>query len=242
MVESEERSFGIRELARALDIAPSSVQRTLETAQEVSLVAPDGSGGWELGWELFRLSSLASTKQPFGSARQYLEDLRDACGETAVLTVYDPQRAARMYVVACPSRHAVRFVPEVFQWMPMHAGATAFTILAHRPEEERRAIYDKGFPRLTGTTPTSAAQIEEVLADVLVKGYAITRDEVALGANAIAAPIVTPLGVTSSIAVITPVQRYTDELEERVIGLVTSCAAKLAGRLGHPSSQLATFL
>ncbi|MGC0366937.1 DNA-binding IclR family transcriptional regulator [Rhodococcus sp. 27YEA15] len=241
MVESEERSFGTRELARALDTAPSSVQRTLETAQEVSLVAPDGSGGWELGWELFRIASLASSKQPFGSAQLYLEELRDACGETAVLTVYDPQRAARMFVVACPSRHAVRFVPEVFEWMPMHAGATAFTILAHRPESERRAIYDKGFPRLTDTTPTSADQIEEVLADVLVKGYAITRDEVAFGANAIAAPIITPLGVTSSIAVITPVQRYTEELEERVIGLVTECATKLASRLGHPSAHVASM-
>lgn len=238
MAEREEQSLGVRDLARALDAPPSSIQRTLESAEEVSLVAPDGAGGWELGWELFRIASLAQRKQPFGVAREFLEELRDECGETSVLTVYDAQRGARMFVVACPSRHSVRFVPELFSWFPMHAGATALTILAHRPERERRAIYAKGLPPLTDTTLTSAEDIERALVGILERGYAITRDEVALGANALAAPIVTPSGVTSSIAVITPVQRYTEDLEKRLVGLVTDTAKRMGRRLGTPSAGL----
>jgi IclR family transcriptional regulator, acetate operon repressor len=103
-------------------------------------VASAGAGRWELGWELFRIASLAQRKQPYGGAKTILAELSTLTGESAVLAVYDRQRAARMYVATSPSQHPVRFVPGMFTWLPMHAGATALAILAHQPEAERRSI------------------------------------------------------------------------------------------------------
>jgi DNA-binding IclR family transcriptional regulator len=62
---------------------------------------------WELGWELFRIASLAQRKQPYVAAKTVLAELSGHSGETAVLAVYDRQRAARMYVATSPSRHTV---------------------------------------------------------------------------------------------------------------------------------------
>ncbi len=68
MAESDEPSFGVRELGRLLDSPPSSIQRTLEIGADVSLVRMSPAGRWELGWELYRLASLARRK-PDGRSR-----------------------------------------------------------------------------------------------------------------------------------------------------------------------------
>jgi DNA-binding IclR family transcriptional regulator len=73
MVESEASSFGVRELARTLEAAPSSVQRTLEAGAAASLVSSSASGQWELGWELYRIASLAQRKRPFLAVAELLD-------------------------------------------------------------------------------------------------------------------------------------------------------------------------
>jgi IclR family transcriptional regulator, acetate operon repressor len=238
LAEMDEASIGMRELARRLDTPPSSLQRTLEGAFETSLVALAGPGQWELGWEFHRLAALAQRKQPFRAATDILQALRDATGETALLTVYDPYRKARMFVAAAESHHAVRFVPQLFSWMPAHAGASALAILAFRPEDERRALYADGLTALTATTATSAEDLETRLAKIRRDGYAFSYDEVNLAAAAVAAPV--RLGeVTSSVAVIAPRQRFDEVPRAELAGLTVRAARHLAQRLGDPGAALA---
>ena len=238
LAEMDESSIGMRELARRLDTPPSSVQRTLEGAFETSLVALAGPGQWELGWEFHRLAALAQRKLPFRAAADILETLRDETGETAVLTVYDPYRRARMFVAAADSRHAVRFVPKLFAWMPAHAGASALAILAFRPDQERLDLYAEGLAALTSTTATSPEELEARLARVRDDGYAFSYDEVDLAAAAVAAPV--RLGeVTSSVAVIAPRQRFDEIPRAELAGLTVRAARRLAERLGDPGATLA---
>jgi IclR family transcriptional regulator, acetate operon repressor len=129
MAAMDQQTVGLRELARMLGAPPSSVQRTLESAEELGLVASSG-GQWELGWELFRLASIVQAKHPFQGAAEVLEELSARTGETALLAVYDAHRRERMFVAASQSRQSVRFVPELLSWLPMHAGASALAILA----------------------------------------------------------------------------------------------------------------
>jgi IclR family transcriptional regulator, acetate operon repressor len=236
MAAMDQQSVGLRELARMLSAPPSSVQRTLESAEELSLVASSG-GQWELGWELFRLASIVQAKHPFQGAEAVLDELSASTGETALLAVYDARRRERMFAAASQSRQSVRFVPELFSWLPMHAGASALAILAYRPDEERQALYAQGAPPVTpGTTPEA---VESALDEVRTKGYAVTHDGIYLGASGVAAPIVTGTGVTSSVAVIVPKQRFDDEREATIAGHVKAAAKSLGRRLGDPSSGLA---
>lgn len=237
MVELDSDPVGIRELARHLNSPPSSLQRTLEAAQESGLVTSH-SGGWELGWEFFRLSTLAQRRRPFAVAGPVLERLRDVSSETAVLTVYDPGRRRRMFVDSAASHHSIRFVPELFSWLPMHAGATALAILAHRPETERQAVYDDGMPSLTPRTMVVPADIERALSSVRDLGYSVSDDEVNLGAVAVAAPIRTLAGVTSAIGIIVPRQRFEPIAREGLAVLVREAAGELEQRFGDPSESL----
>jgi DNA-binding IclR family transcriptional regulator len=228
MAESEANAMGVRELARLLDAAPSSVQRTLERAYETGLAAPDANGQWQLGWELHRIAAHARRKMPYASIQPILDQLSHASGETAVLTVYDPQAGERMYVAAAPSRHSIRFVPQLLTWMPMSIGATALVILANRTTNEQRRIFDKA------SQPSSSSwnAFQERLESVRGAGHAISIDDVELGAAAAAAPIYSGNAVSSSLGIILPVQRFNNELANRLVKLVKTAADQIGN--GQP--------
>jgi DNA-binding IclR family transcriptional regulator len=239
MVASEAPSFGVRELARLLDAPPSSVQRTLEAGAAVSLVSPTASGQWELGWELYRIASLAQRKRPFSAAADLLDALSDLTGETAFLAIYDGQRRERMYVAMSPSTRSVQFVPQLFTWLPLQATASAMAILAHRSEQERRALYEAGLPVFAKKQPAPAT-IEKMMASIRSEGLVVSRDQADVGASAIAAPIWTARAVQGSVGVGVPNQRFTTAHETELAGHVTRVAQLISRRLGDPLSALDT--
>jgi len=237
MVESDESSFGVRELARLLDAPPSSVQRTLESGAEVSLVSPLVSGQWELGWELYRIAALAQRKRPFQAASQVLDELTNATGETSLLTVYDPRRASRIYVATSQSPRSVRFVPELFKWQPLHATASALAILAFRPEEERLRLLDEGLP-LFAEGALDRATVERKFSEISRQGFAVSQDQSDAGASAVGAPIRIGGVVMSSIAVAVPNQRFDAATEQRLVEHVVRAAGILGQRMGDPLSAV----
>ncbi|MFD2415545.1 IclR family transcriptional regulator [Amycolatopsis pigmentata] len=238
LAEHDDTTVGVRELARILDTAPSSVQRTLEAAQEASLVTVAENGRWELGWELYRIAAIAQAKRPYQAAAAVLGSLTEQTSETAILTVYDPQRRARMFVAAAPSRHSVRFVPDLFTWMPAYAGASATAILAFRPEAELEGVIATAdaFSALAAVPGTR--KLKAVLKEIRERGYAISHDEVNLGASAVAAPVRLRSGVTSSVAVIAPKQRFDSTSLDDVVKKVVEAADVLARRIGDPLTNL----
>ena len=120
----------------------------------------------------------------------------------------------------------------------MRAGATALAILAHRSESERQAVYDDGMPSLTARTLVVSSDVERALAGIRDLGYAVSDDEVNLGAVAIAAPIRTLAGVTSAIGVILPRQRFEPIAREGLAVLVREAAGELEHWFGDPSESL----
>jgi IclR family transcriptional regulator, acetate operon repressor len=237
MVESEASSFGVRELARSLGAPPSSVQRTLEAGATVSLVNSSASGQWELGWELYRIASLAQRKRPFLAVAELLDELSAITGETAILAVYDRQRRERMYVATSPCRRSVQFVPQLFTWLPLHATASVMAILAHKSEDERRDLYEQGLPLFAGRQQTPP-KIEKLMASVRSDGYALSCDQADVGASAIAAPVWTAGLVQGSVGVAVPNQRFTDATAQELSGHVTRAADIISRRLGDPLSGI----
>ncbi|MGP0030317.1 MAG: IclR family transcriptional regulator [Acidimicrobiales bacterium] len=235
MVESEASSFGVRELARSLGAPPSSVHRTLESGAAVSLVRASASGQWELGWELYRIASLAQRKQPFLAVAELLDALRDLTAETAFLAVYDPRRHQRMYVAASPSRRSVQFVPRLFTWLPLHATASAMAVLAHRSAEERKDLYQQGLPIFSGRSQTPP-KVERIMASIRSEGFALSRDQADVGASAIAAPVRTAGSVNSSIGVAVPNQRFDEATHANLAGEVIRAAEDVSRRVGDPLS------
>jgi DNA-binding IclR family transcriptional regulator len=199
----------------------------------VSLVSAS-AGQWELGWELYRIASLAHRKRPFLAVATLLDDLRDQTGETAFLAVYDAPRRARMYVAASPSPRSVQFVPQLFHWLPLHATASAMAILAHRPEAERMELYAEGLPIFSEAQTTP--KIEKIMSKVRSDGFAASRDQADVGASAIAAPVWTAGAVRGSVGVAVPNQRFNKGSTVELAPHVTRVAEFISRRLGDPLS------
>ena len=81
---------------------------------------------------------------------------------------------------------------------------------------------------------TSAETLKQALNDVRERGYAVSRNQLNLSASWLAAPIYTPTGVTSSVGVIAPQQRFDDANEASMADAVMAAASELGRRLGDP--------
>jgi DNA-binding IclR family transcriptional regulator len=89
----------VNSLARQLDMTKAKVSRHLQTLLQLGLVAKGAQEGYTFGWKMLRLSRAATRDRGIGElARPHLERLRDATGESVILSVPVPQGAV---VLAC---------------------------------------------------------------------------------------------------------------------------------------------
>jgi DNA-binding IclR family transcriptional regulator len=130
-------------------------------------------------------------------------------------------------------------VPDLFTWMPAYAGASATAILAFRPEAEQDAVRAAADAFSAFAAAPDPADLKAALQQIRERGYAISHDEVNLGASAVAAPVRSSSGaITSSVAVIAPNQRFDQASQEAVITSVVEAANAVSRRIGDPLAPL----
>jgi DNA-binding IclR family transcriptional regulator len=107
---------------------------------------------------------------------------------------------------------------------PVHCTGIGKTLVAYLPAEEREAMLQRiPYPALTPHTATSADQLRPMLDLVRQRGYAIEREELALGRACVAAPIRDATGAVVAAASISgplsalALDRQEAELAARVI-------------------------
>lgn len=110
LIEEPSGSTGVREMATALGLSPSSAHRLLTALADEGFVRQDAvSSRYHLGVEFYRLANIAAAKAPIRlAALKHMQRLVEACNETALLGIYDDLRqemifAARVEVQACPA-------------------------------------------------------------------------------------------------------------------------------------------
>jgi DNA-binding IclR family transcriptional regulator len=99
-------------------------------------------------------------------------------------------------------------------------------LLAHLPERQREAYLASGpFPPLTPNTITQPDELRVELANVRSKGFAMDREEIAIGLVCYAAPV--RLGSSSDVAAISvSSNRYIDN-EGAILSSVLEAAARI---------------
>lgn len=236
MVEALPAAAGVREMAQALGVAPSTVHRILGQLEEEQIVQsePD-SGRYRLGVEFFRLAWRATSRFSISSAAlPLMRELVAACNETAILGVYDSVRQEMIFTAAVESQHPLRYVLELNKWLPVYAGATGLAIMAFLPEQERREIVTRTrLAPLTERTVTDPARLEREMEQIRRQGYAITRGQRIPGAVGMGAPIWGPDGrVVADLALTIPEHRFEQESEGPLAHLLMHHAQRVTDRLG----------
>lgn len=223
----------VRQIARDLDTTPSTVHRILGTFQQRGLIARGSNGEYITGLQLYRICGAISTElSPARVARPHLQELSRECNETTMLGVYDPGLGKMMFIDRVEALHALRYIVEMRQWLPLHAGATGYGILAFLPEADRRRIYDMGLDPLTPSTLVDVEALERELAAVRARGFAHSVGHRTPGAAGFAAPVFDSAGmVCGDVCLTLPSQRFLEgERSAESLGSLVMAAAERVTR------------
>ncbi len=136
---TERDTWGVRDLASHLGLAPSVVHRVLHQMETNGLTSAAGRGQFRMGPELMRIGRLTVDRTDMrGIARPALEAAARRLDETVFLTVYSSGRRQLWAVIAAETTNPLRYDWENLRdWSDVHVGATGLGILAFLDEAER---------------------------------------------------------------------------------------------------------
>lgn len=228
--------WGVREIAKGVDMNPSTVHRLLGLLEEEGLVRQDDPGGrYRLGTELLRLAWTASGAHSVHSAAlPHMQELAAASGETVTFGLFDPVRLQTYVLAVVESDAPFRYVSTLHEWRDLHTGASGRAVMAFLPDDQRRAVVERTrLAPATEHTITSPDELESVLARVRERGYAFSQEERRLGGVGIAAPVFGPGGrIVGEVGLSVPAQRFRADDEERLARLVTTCGRRITEAIG----------
>jgi DNA-binding IclR family transcriptional regulator len=227
---------GVRALAIALHLSPSTTYRLLETLEARGFVHQNrqtdrysiGVAAVQLGIAALGALDLSAVAPP------YLRDLVTATGESAFLAVLDDTEV--VYLLKEEGRHAIRTTARLGSRRPLHCTGLGKALLAALPDVDAAALLARaGMPAWTAHTITDPAVLLAQLAEVRARGYATDREEVEEGLACVAAPIRDYRGATiAAISMAGPVARVLPR-EELFGRQVAATARQISTALGYIS-------
>lgn len=235
MVESATPQIGVRQLASAMNIAPSSAHRILVALAEAGFVRRDsGSQRYTLTTEFFRVSQRAAAMSPLRQAGlAALRRLVETCDESALLGVYDDARHQMIFAASVDASHASRSAIRMNEWLPVRTGASGLAILAFLDDAERRSVIERsGLCSQQNRAFVEPQRLDAELAAVRRQGFAYTRCQWVAGAVGIAAPIFDRRGkVMGDVCVTIPHGRADDGSKERLVDAMRRCVDDITSRM-----------
>ncbi|MBB3674538.1 IclR family transcriptional regulator [Modestobacter versicolor] len=207
----------VSECAAELGVARSTAHRLLAMLEHHRFLRRDPAHRTYRAGEALLSLGLAAVRglDVRARARPFMEALRDEVDETVVLVVQEGRDVR--FVDAVETTKALRVGGRVGLALPAHSTSAGLAILAAMPPAQVRELYPDPAPSgRSGSRAPTAAELDEVLAEVRQTGYAVayTETDVEIGAIGVAVP--EGLGTArAALAIAAPASRLTPELTRR---------------------------
>ena len=199
----DEQALSVTEIARRSRLPVATASRLVaELAVHGLLARRDGAVRvgvrmWELAQRASPTLSLREAAMPF------LEDLHAVIGHHVQLAVLDGDEV--LFVERMSAPNAVINYTRIAGRLSLHASSSGLVLLAHAPVEQQERVLAGPLRRLTPNTPTRAAQVRPMLADIRRQGYALCPGFIHVDATGVAAPVRDRSGaVVASIGAVVP--------------------------------------
>lgn len=163
-----------------------------------------------------------------------MQKASEITGETVFLTELYGGRAVCVALVE--GRHPLRLFVHIGKEMPLHAAASARTLLADMPDEQLVALLDsRPLTAFTDDTPSTSDQVLAHVRTIRERGYDICQDELDDDVWAFSVPVRNGAGgIAASITLAAPLGRMSaDGRREVAREAVVEAAAALSRSLGH---------
>lgn len=234
-----EPELGVNELSRRVGLHKSTVSRLLSTLEQAALVERNPeTDKFRLGVELLALAGLVTVHADVRrTARPHLRSLADITEETVNLAVLDGEEAMNVEQVASP--RMVKDIGWVGRHTPLHCTCTGKVFLAHMPEDEVESVLARPLRRYTANTIVNPTRLRDELAKIRDQGFAVGREELEEGLNAIAAPVRNQEGeVVAAVAISGPAYRVSPDRFPALCLIVKETAQQISSQLGYDPERL----
>ena len=218
------------EVARLAGLNPSTAFRLLATLEAHGLIERvPGGGGYRRGVGTLLLAAGGIEESIRRHARLLLDVLRDATGESAVVSAVGASSFAPIEQVDGIHALSVRWIGRRY---PLHCTSPGKLVLAAMGEAELEAFLARPIEALTRRTLTDPAAIRAELDDVRSTGIATSIGDHELGVIGISAAARDGAGRPVAIVSVTgPDVRLTEARLHEIAPLVRSAADQLARAL-----------
>ena len=221
-----DHEMGTVELGQELGLHFSTVSRILQTLKQKGFLQHNektrkfslGPSTFELGRSIFRFLS----GDILQIAMPYLTDLRHEVGETVVLEMLSGNDLIVMY--KAEGKRSFSVGPNVGDKVPPNISPGAKVIMAFSDDDTINGLLDREMRQNTPNTITDKKTIKGLFPGIRKQGFAVSKEEMSIGINAIGAPIfdhhnkpfaaIVITGLSSRIPVSPVDQRITEALKK----------------------------
>jgi DNA-binding IclR family transcriptional regulator len=230
---------GVGDISLELGLHKSTVSRLMRTLERGGLLARSpGNKRYRLGIDLIGLAAqVVSHLDVREVARPILRQLADTCQESVNLSVLDSGQVINVEQFVPPNRQ-VSNIGWVGRRMLAHGTAAGKVLLAYVSDDDLDRILPCHLERFTPYTITDREQLRQELSRVREQGYAVAREELEEGLNAIAAPVRNHAGqVIATVSVAGPAYRVTPDLFSHLAAESVFAADTISEQLGYRRQQ-----
>jgi len=232
----DQPEWGIRELAKHLQLTHSTIQRIMVTLASEGYVTQDiNSRKYRLGVRLLAFQNvITSHLEIHEESYPHLQELVKNTGETAHISILEGAQLVYLHKVE-PAR-PIRVFTEIGARVPCYCVAGGKVILAYQSEQKIQEVIDEGLHPFTEKTVTDPDMLRKQLREITEKGYTTTQGELLVEGEvlSIAAPIYNYFGtVFASVSLVCIGQRITDDMKLKYIERVKKTASKISKDLGY---------
>jgi IclR family transcriptional regulator, acetate operon repressor len=231
---AEHQPVGVGELARALGLSKSSVQRNLQGLAAAGWIRPVAGEytRWTLTSRALTVGQRGSNEGRLReSALEPMTKLRELTDETVTLQV---QEGTRMVLIERVDSHqAVRNFAQLGAITPFPVTSGGMSVLARLPREEQNRILADPLEQLTPRTITDPERIRSRFAAVLEAGYAVNVEQNRLDVCAVGTAVMEPSGTRpiAGLGISMPASRFDERRVPWWGEQVRAAAAAITERL-----------
>lgn len=225
--------MGVRELARALGVAPSIAQRLVSTLAEHGFAEQEPNRRYRVGVQAYAVGNAYVSANTL--MRAGMEELRELAHRHHLNGYLGVLRGSEVvYLIAMQSSGPIAIKSSPGTSTHLHTTALGKALLAQMPDEEAaRLLGPPPYPRLTAKTRTRLAPLLAELKAVRRDGYAISDEENLAGVYAVGAAIQDADGATAAaISGALPRHQASKARMAEVARLVREAAGRISARLG----------
>jgi DNA-binding IclR family transcriptional regulator len=229
LTTQQRRAGSLKELARSCGMSAPKVHRYLVSLVRIGLVQQDADDrSYALGPFALEIGAAAArSSEPLQEAIRMLQRLRDLIDETIVLSVWSPHGPIILEVEE--STRPVVMTMKRGTVLPVLSTATGIVFCAQLPRFHTSPLIERELSGQLQNNPIvkNLKQLEELLANVRLQGYALNSGHLLPDIIALGAPVFDLMGsLIAVLGVIGREDRIDPRSDDRVLKALLSVTAR----------------